>query len=90
MLQLMNLLNQFTLKGCSISVNGGGVQDCGPSVSGNMLTLGAIEPGTTVITLELDAPSQPGMFMDMVMLHYQLGTPPMPMLVATINIHVKG
>jgi len=84
----MDLLNQFAFKGCSISVNGGGVQDCSPSVSGNLVTLGGIAPGTTIITLELAAPSQPGQFTDMVMLHYQLGTP--RMLVATINIHVKG
>jgi hypothetical protein len=88
MLQLMNLLNQFALKGCSISVNGGGAQDCSPPAGGNMVTLGAIAPGTTVITLELTAPSQPGQFMDMVMLNYQLGTA--HMLVATISIHVKG
>jgi hypothetical protein len=87
-LQLGNLLNQFAFQSCSISVNGGGVQDCSSSVSGNLVTLGAIAPGTTVITLELVAPSQPGQFMDMVMLHYQLSTA--RTLVATISIHVKG
>jgi hypothetical protein len=87
-LQLMNLLKQFDLQSCSMSVNGGEVQDCSPSVSEDLLTLGNIAPGTTIITLKLAAPSQPGQFMDMVMLHYQLGTP--RTLTATINVHVKG
>jgi hypothetical protein len=87
-LQLMNLLKQFDLQSCSMSVNGGEVQDCSPSVSEDLLTLGNIAPGTTVITLKLAAPSQPGQYSNMVMLHYQLSTP--RTLTATINVHVKG
>lgn len=74
----------FTFVSCTESANGGGSTSV--SVSAHTISVGNIVPGTTVLTLTVQAPSQPGQYGDNVL---TLSAPGLPQPISdTFSIQV--